>query len=251
MILNQIDLSYSDHFTVFRGQIEDWNIKACIARDAKMSEIEILKKEKSLFEESVKNFDIQDHPYKDSYHYAQTWFDLFQLQHLGIKTRLVDWTRTKEHALFFAIDDCKKKSTNKNGVIWIYKCPRTQFMNFDSKSELGSLNKNPFELNDWYLIKHSSLFDDGYWVALGAIRKFRQDGCFIIPPSDQLQTSMQGVTSIEPYLEKIIIHPQLKKEIKLYLPDDLRGYLYAAHHPTCISIQEKVNKLNNKYFNTL
>ena len=150
-ILNQIDLSYSEYsFTVFRGQIDDWDIKAGIARDANMSPAEMIKQEKLLFAEGIKIFNLQNHSSKNQYCYAQTWLDLFQLQHLGIKTRLVDWTRTKEHALFFAIDDCKKKSTNKNGVIWIYKCPKTQFINFDSNLE--SLNKNPFELNGWYLL---------------------------------------------------------------------------------------------------
>jgi len=51
----------------------------------------------------------------------QDWYWLTQAQHLGIPTRLLDWTLCSEIALYFAVsDNCYK---NKDGDLWVFYVP--------------------------------------------------------------------------------------------------------------------------------
>lgn len=49
------------------------------------------------------------------------WYWLTQAQHLGIPTRLMDWTLCSEIALYFAVSDNSCK--NKDGDLWVFFVP--------------------------------------------------------------------------------------------------------------------------------
>ena len=51
----------------------------------------------------------------------QDWYWLTQAQHLGIPTRLLDWTLCSEIALYFVVsDNCCK---NQDGDLWVFFVP--------------------------------------------------------------------------------------------------------------------------------
>lgn len=247
---------WSPYLAFFRGQIYDWSIKNGLARQENYSSQEILEKERLLFDEFQNNTDpdlkLQKHLSSEKYEFAQTWINLFQAQHLGIHTRLTDWTQDFFHALMFAVDDENNEKIDEPGVLYIFKCPRQLLINFNTDENLEKLNQNPFELDKFYLIKHYSQFIDDYFGSIGEVRRFRQDGSFIISPSNRIMTSIETVEYLKKHLEKVQITPSLKKEIKNYIRTDLDKYLYDKQsiekNDQGIRIREKTKAMNKNYF---
>lgn len=253
-ILKSIDKSgTAPYFAVFRGQNYDWDLKSGIARSSSSNSSDILEREQGLFFEFLNDkclaSKLQVHKLKQ-YAFSQIWLGLFQAQHLRLRTRLLDFSMKYESSLFFSIYDKKKEFVNENGVIWIYKCPRTKFFNFDAK--LYNLNLNPFELEDLYLIKHYTQFEDDYFEALGEIRRNRQHGCFVITPSCYLDTAINKIDSYNQYFEKVLITPNIKSEIEEFLDPGLEDYLFCKigvyDKIKAKLIETKVDYLNKKYF---
>lgn len=244
---------WSPYLAFFRGQIFDWEIKPNIIRNPKLSKEEVLKIEKDFFEdytEETVGVKVLEHFDKDHYKYAQDWHNLFQAQHLGFYTRLTDWTQQFEHALFFATDDESLSNTDKSGVIWIYKCPNeTEFLiNFNNDENGIFFNTHPFELDKFYVVKHPSLFPDDFMEFAGEMRRFRQDGSFVVSTNKDITTPLEQIDYIVPNLEKTIISPKLKTEIKEYLNSSLRDYFYFSSEETFSLIKDITSKSNDNLF---
>lgn len=249
--------SWSPYLAFFRGQIFDWEIKPNITRNPKLSKEKILKIEKAFFgnyiEEKV-GVKVLEHFDKDNYKHAQDWHNLFQAQHLGFYTRLTDWTQQFEHALFFSTDDENECYTDKEGIVWIYKCPKHEefLINFNRDEDDVFFDIHPFELDKFYMVKHPSLFPGDFMEFAGEIRRFRQDGSFMISTSAEINTPIEEIDYIVPHLEKIIINPELKKEIEGYLNPSLREYFYFSseenNDETLLSIRDLTSKSNNDLF---
>ena len=223
--------SYSSYLAFFRGQISDWEIKPSITRNSNLSREEILQIEKDFFNnynEKTIGLKVLEHFDSQHYKHAQDWHNLLQAQHLGFYTRLTDWTQDFESALFFAIDDENDDVSDKNGVVWIYKCPnQSEFLiNFNNDENDKFLDISPFDLEKFYVIKHPTQFPDDFLEYAGEMRRFRQDGSFIISPSQDILKPVEQVDYILPHLEKIIISPELKIIIKEYLNPTLKDYFY-------------------------
>ncbi|MBC7641631.1 MAG: FRG domain-containing protein [Flavobacterium sp.] len=75
----------------------------------------------NLFKKKVVSKDIiaQD-PFPNQLEFYKEWFWLFQAQHLGLKTRLIDFTVDMKIALLFAVNQWK--DDNENGRFWIFNC---------------------------------------------------------------------------------------------------------------------------------
>lgn len=248
---------WSPYLAFFRGQGSDWPIKPGIVRNDKIPVSEILEKEKNLFNDFISSLDpdfkLQKHSKQGDYEFAQKWINLFQAQHLELKTRLTDWSQDFNHALLFATMDKNEKHSDEKGVVYIYKCPRNLLINFNNDEQLKNLDKDPFGLDKFYLIKHYSQFDDDYFETIGEIRRFRQHGSFLISPSNKILTAIEDVDYIKPHLEKIYISPNLKKEIQEnYLAKNLSDYLFDTQNEIknvkAQRISKKAELLNKKYF---
>jgi len=245
------------YLAFFRGQVFDWEIKPNITRNSKLSKEEILKIEKDFFgnyTEEIVGVKVLEHFDKNNYKHAQDWHNLFQAQHLGFYTRLTDWTQQFEHALFFATDDESGDNADKSGVIWIYKCPRgtESLINFNNGKNDTFFDTHPFELDKFYVVKHPSLFPDNFIEFAGEMRRFRQNGSFVVSTNKDITTPLEQIDYIIPNLEKIIISPELKTEIKEYLNPSLREYFYFSsdknNEETFSLIQDITSKSNSNLF---
>jgi len=249
--------SWSPYLAFFRGQSRDWPIVPGINRENKFSIDEIRTKEIQLLEEFLKSehlgYKLQKHFSKDDFQFAQRWLDLFQAQHLGIKTRLTDWTQSYENALSFALQN---KSTDENdAILWVYKCPYTDsyLINFNREEDEHYFNKDPFELPITIAVKHYGMFDD-FMDYQGERRRFRQDGSFLISSTKHLKTPIEEIPEIRPHLEKIYISPNLKREIlENHLNPELGDYMYDKTDDIKIGefdeLRKNIEVLNQKHFN--
>lgn len=223
--------SSSPYLAFYRGQINDWEIKPNITRNPGLTDQEIIQKEKefiSNYSEENIGIKVLEHFDKDHRKYAQEWHNLFQAQHLGFYTRLTDWSQDFNIALFFATEDENQEYIENDGVIYIYKCPYygEQLINFSREEDRDFLDKNPFELDKAYLVKHPTQFNSDFQNYAAEIRRFRQDGSFIISTSEDINKPIEEIEYINDYLTKIIISTSLKKEILNYLQDNMKEYIY-------------------------
>ena len=71
-------------------------------------------------------------PFKkgDDFELKNYWYSLFQAQHLGLKTRLMDWSIGWETALMFTVNE--KKHHGKDGSFWVYFCQSEHLFNVDN-----------------------------------------------------------------------------------------------------------------------
>lgn len=250
---------WSQFLTFFRGQIFDWPIRPNLTRNNSLSDEEILEIEKKAYNEFNSYSDglnILDHFEKDNTEFAQDWQNLFQAQHLGLYTRLTDWTQDERSSMFFAVDDVNKNCARDKGVIWIYKCPYypqdDMLINFNLDENYHFFNVSPFNLQKAYLIKHYSQFSEDVENFAGEIRKFRQNGSFIISTSEDISTPIEDLNYIKEHLIKVLIKPSLKDEIIEYLGENIRDYIYYSSLENNNSEMERISTLteqtNKKYF---
>lgn len=89
---------------------------------------------------------------------CNVWDRLFEMQHYGMPTRLLDWTRSLMNAIFFALDSPRKHSDNAkqqdcNPTIWILN-PRI----------LSGVFLGEYALNDYaYLEIHGTIDEIKQW----------------------------------------------------------------------------------------
>ena len=247
----------SPYLAFFRGQINDWPIKPSITRNPDLSDDEILEKEKGFFEnynEETLEIKVLEHFDKDYTKYAQKWHNLFQAQHLGFYTRITDWSQDFNSAMFFAIDDESKAYIDSNGVIYLYECPYhgDQLINFQREEDYKFFDQNPFDLDKAYMVKHHSQFPDDFENYAGEIRRFRQDGSFIISTSKEINEPIENIPYINHYLTKIFISPSIKGEISNYLDEGFKEFIYFASTENNTEEVERIRRItmesNNKVY---
>jgi len=248
--------SWSPYLAFFRGQSQDWPIVPGVNREMKYLIDEIKNRESALLNEFLQSehhgYKLQKHFSKDEYEFAQKWLDLFQAQHLGVKTRLTDWTQSYENALSFALQN--KQPNDKDAILWIYKCPYTEeyLINFNREEERHYFDLDPFTLPTTVAVKHYGMFDD-FMDYQGERRRFRQDGSFLISSSKDLKTPIEDIPEMKQHLEKVFISPELKKQIlEEHLNPDLEDYMYDRTDKQKIAefeaLAEKIRQLNLKHF---
>jgi len=235
------------HMENYRGHgLREYKLLPGLGRfDFNISELS--KKEKALYDnfmEKVKNGEIESvrQPFTkgDDFELKNYWYALFQAQHLGLKTRLMDWSIRWETALLFAVDE--EKYHGKDGSLWLYLCQGNNLVNTNNIKELTSIS--PFDYKKNSMINTPIYLFDNVFDIIGEKRFSRQSGRFWIQTLEKSTIPLNEQAEFEPYLREIIIDGDSKASIKKELND--RGYnLDWNYYRKDDSIDENIRKINN------
>lgn len=166
------------------------------------------------------------------------WNTLFQLQHFGIPTRLLDWSLSWEVGLWFAVEN--SKNDNVDGQLWVFTVP-DKIHSTDSRDNF--YQKDLCNLDKTYLINAPIYFSPEKNEQIGEVRRERQFGKFSISSYGNSIIPLEEQPEIKPYLEKYCIPANFKKQIRQEL--ELRGirgeYLY--YRDANLNILEKLDKI--------
>ena len=171
----------------------------------------------------------------------RVWFEHFQCQHIGLPTRMLDWTASFGKALFFAVEDQTK--WNEDGCYWIFLCPPELFYPNDKKREY--LDLSLYSINKMYFINYpfDDIFDD---KVVAEMRRWFQDGRFSVQSLKQSTIPLEEQDIISQNLFPITIYREYKEKLLSELND--RGInhkkLYYYKNP---KIEDIICKLKVKY----
>ncbi|UPT66799.1 MAG: FRG domain-containing protein [Sphingobacteriales bacterium JAD_PAG50586_3] len=203
---------------LYRGHAnEAWNLVPGLCRDKNIDE----QKEFSSFLEA-KTDEIQRGHYLDKVtKYAQKWFELIQCQHLYYKTRLLDWTISLDHSLYFAVSDSSQ--IDARGCIWVYEFPLEELINDNGNSkEDGNLiyrliDSSPFEIDNTYFLNYPFYADTYSKDKTGERNRMGQYGRFSIRPTPLVCLPLEEDGIYNRRLRKLYIAANAKNELVEYL----------------------------------
>lgn len=172
------------------------------------------------------------------------WYTLFQAQHLGLKTRLMDWSIRWETSLLFAVDE--EKYNGEDGSFWIYFCPRKNLFNARNLQEMTLIHPLEFEGNAM-INSPIYLFNDIIDI-IGERRMGRQCGRFWVQSLEKSQHPLNEQPEFAPFLREIIIDGDSKSKIKKELADE--GITMDFHYyRNDESIDETIKEINESILN--
>lgn len=144
--------------------------------------------------------------------FERNWKILFQCQHLGLITRLLDWTIDWKIALLFAVQN--EEYFGLDAHLWVFFSPKKwrivheEIYSIDPKFITSPILGNPsFHLSE-NMQKQTSFQ-----------RIIRQSGRFFIQSYEQSLLPLEENEEIKPYIFKFIIDGNSKKEIKQKLSE--------------------------------
>lgn len=174
--------------------------------------------------------------------FEKQWKLNFQAQHLGLKTRLLDWSINWRIGLLFAVDN--ETHFANDGIMWIFFCPRTWRYNNDRRGEYYTLDLN--EISEPYLVNMVFYHDVNRKEQTGKMRAWRQSGRFIAMPYEQAVIPMEENHQFSPFLIKLIIDAKSKKKIKEDLYEKERISSDWAYVRKQENVDEAINTINNE-----
>jgi hypothetical protein len=183
--------------------------------------------------EKIKQSNNQEYFYipPNSNGFDQNWYWLTQAQHLGIPTRLLDWTLSSEIALYFAVSDntCK----NQDGDFWIFFVPDK--FNIHNQPEIISSIK-PLQNDKDLFISIPVHWNKNYEKNEPQRNMLSQQGKFFIRSLLQSLIPLEDETFFQKYLLRYKIPAANKNKIL----EELTQLNYSNH-----TIYKTVNKTMN------
>lgn len=147
-----------------------------------------------------------------NYRYFDEYYWLFQAQHIGIPTILMDWSFSWKRALYFAIEG--KKQVNSSGQLWVLFWADNSKMFVDPDPINDFLeNQNPYSINKYGILNPYYDIDQKSTSFIGERRRFSQAGEFFAVPEQEYFTPLEKRSDLFPLLTRIEITSNLKKEI--------------------------------------
>jgi len=197
---------YSKHF---RGQADiDFKLQTRIADKYKDSSLVQLKANQifNSFRNAIKAEQLQSEFYLSDLNlglYEKAYYVIFQAQHLGIPTPLMDWSFNWRNSLYFVIEN--ENLHHKSGQLWIMLKPIIEEENVFSLNP--NFHESPVLINASY---------DGHIKLeefLGEKRRHNQAGEFLILPHDNCIEPLDTNKAINWPLILIEILPALKQQV--------------------------------------
>lgn len=205
------------HMENYRGHgLRDYKLLSGIGR-YNFENYDLQLKEKCLYQsfiEGVEKGEINAvrQPFKDADDSVlrNLWYTLFQAQHLGLKTRLMDWSIGWETSLLFAVEN--EKHFGKDGSFWIFICQKENLFNADNINEITSVE--PLEFTGNAMINSPLYLFDNVFDIIGEKRIGRQSGRFWIQSIEKSKIQLDEQPEFSKHLIEIIIDGDSKAEIK-------------------------------------
>ena len=177
--------------------------------------------------------------------HGKDWDLLFQGQHAGIKTSLLDWTPEIRQGLFFATEESKVEYIeNSDGQLWVFLA---RFNTIKSHNEFpvkdSFYEQDPSSLSEGYLI-NSTIFLDDLEHRLFESRMYKQKGRFYLSSKENFGIAMNKQKEVAPLLFRFIIPASYKAVIREELKERgiTREYLYVEENPAHQAIVDGVNQ---------
>jgi len=176
--------------------------------------------------------------------YKNEWLWLFQAQHIGVPTIVMDWSFDWQVSLFFTVFD--DKAMNKSGQLW---CLDT----FELTCNHDSLDNNSLYLHqsNWY--NHCSIIrvgaETGWPNYLPQRRMYYQDGGFLILPASDYITPLEKRDNFKEKLFLLEITPKCKQEIfDLYNEERELPENYSKMNGVYQRMNKYYRKFDNNFF---
>ncbi|WP_028668869.1 FRG domain-containing protein [Runella zeae] len=242
------------HF--YRGHADEtWKLSPTLCRN-ETDLSKVLKKEKTLltsFKEEVDSAGLNSHfNFRPGLGCEEKdWHWLFQCQHIGLPTRLLDWTNDFKTALFFAVEGDKDapQHDDKDGAFWV------QYVDWDLTLKDDTFYHIPLErFNESGYANPPMHWNNqiSFESASGYQNRFAQKGKFFVFGNDKLLTPLEDLEEFivnendpkNPYLTKVIIPQLLKAEFRerLHQMGYNKSSVYRGDQPEVSAVATGVRK---------
>ena len=224
-IISQIQNLRIYHYIMenYRGHsLVDYELNCGLARN-KLSQDKFIEAERKLYDDFMcfvsKKDDYIRLPFGDNDHNPELknkWYALYQAQHLGLKTRFMDWSISWETALMFAVEN--EKYFGHDGTFNVFLVPCDQLFSSD-KISAASSTLDPFELEKDMMINTPIYMLNDKFDYVGEKRISRQAGRFWVQSVKKGALSLKEQPEYKDLLLELIIDGNSKKTIKAELKE--------------------------------
>jgi hypothetical protein len=226
----------------FRGEVNNtWKLLPGIAR-GRDSFINFQKLEETNVKEALKRINELNLFPNNTSGKPSSFEDLQRLQHVGLKTTLIDFSADIYVAAYFATkDDPIYKESN--GRIWIYaRDPKIKLIDSDFCIEH---NSTIFDLNTDYIVM-GEVNAARVYDRISTYNQSQQRGLFIRSSSKNIHLPIEENNSFEPNLRSIEIPAEYKKQIHQDLKKKfLHELCIKMPYPEIINIIDEINENTN------
>lgn len=170
-----------------------------------------------------------------------SWYSTCLGQHLGLKTRLLDWSDRCETSLYFAVED--KSKHGQDGSLWIFRCPAEMIHGQTKYKEFTGTSLPDHNLSG---LLSMPLFPNDNTSSIAERRISRQGGKFYTQPAELLKIPMDMQPELKGHLIEIIIDGASKPQIKAELAKfNQNGEFNYYDNP---AINSQVKKINDQFW---
>jgi hypothetical protein len=231
----------------FRGQgRSEYKLIPSIARNV-LSVTELMQREEHILYElkqNLKNIEYAKLLRSDEFLNDQQndWNLLFQLQHLGVETRMLDWSLKWEVGLWFAVEN--QANDYFDGQFWVFSVPNEIHLT-DTRDNF--YNKRIKNIDSTFLINAPIYWSGELTEQVGVIKRQRQFGKFSISSFEKAIIPLEEQPELNRYLEKYCIPSSAKKEIRnrlksLGIYEEWLYYRESKNNEIALKIKEILNK---------